>query len=56
MTTTKKCIRLNPIDPKEKEQLELDPKGGGDKKNLPTEERFEMFLMEKDPAQGEFIP
>ena len=50
----KEMHKVKPIDPKEKEQLELDLKGGGDKKeSLSMEERFEMFLMEKDPAQGE---
>jgi hypothetical protein len=50
----KEMHKVKPIDPKEKEQLELDLKGGGDKKeSLSMEDRFEMFLMEKDPAQGE---
>ena len=36
-------------------QGELDLQGGGEKKaeSLDMEDRFELFLMEKDPAQGE---
>ena len=50
----KEMHKVKPIDPKEKEQLELDLKGGGDKKeSLSMEERFELFLIEKDPEQGE---
>ena len=53
--SNKEMHKIKPIDPKEKEQLELDLKGGGEAKaeSIDMEDRFEMFLMEKDPAQGE---
>ena len=34
-------------------QGELDLQGGGPKESMSMEDRFELFLMEKDPRQGE---
>lgn len=49
----KNAQTAKPVDPEIKDQLELDLKGGGPKESASMEERFELFLMEKDPAQGE---
>ena len=53
-----KMHNVKPISNKEKEQLELDLQGGGDKKeNIDyegtVEYLYEQFLLEKDPRQGE---
>jgi hypothetical protein len=49
--------KVKPIDPEEKKQLELSLKGGGmnepKEESLSMEERFELYLLEADPAQGE---
>ena len=52
----KKAQSSKPVDPKVKDQLELDLKGGGmnePKESMSMEERFELYLAEADPAQGE---
>jgi len=53
----KKAQSSKPVDPKVKDQLELDLKGGGmnepKEESLSMEERFELYLLEADPAQGE---
>jgi hypothetical protein len=52
----KKAQRSKPVDPEVKDQLELDLKGGGmnePKESLSMEEKFELYLLEADPAQGE---
>ena len=52
----KEMHKVKPIDPEEKKQLELSLKGGGmnePKESLSMEERFELYLLEADPAQGE---
>jgi hypothetical protein len=53
----KEMHKVKPIDPEEKKQLELSLKGGGmnepKEESLSMEERFELYLLEADPAQGE---
>jgi hypothetical protein len=50
----KKAQTAKPVDPEIKDQLELDLKGGKNpNESLSMEERFELYLAEADPAQGE---
>jgi hypothetical protein len=51
---SKEAIKAKPVDPEIKQQLELDLKGGENpKESMSMEERFELYLAEADPAQGE---
>lgn len=50
----KKAQTAKPVDPEIKDQLELDLKGGKNpNESLTMEERFELYLLEADPAQAE---
>jgi len=53
--TAKDAHKAKPVDPEIKQQLELDLKGGSNAKaeSMSMEERFELYLAEADPAQGE---
>ena len=71
--TAKNAQSAKPIPPEEKEQLELDLKGGSDAtpvdknfdksqkladfgkvgEDIDMDDRFEQFLLEAEPAQGE---
>jgi len=51
----KEMHKVKQIDPKEKEQLELDLQGGGEAKaeSIDYETAFNEYLQEAEPAQGE---
>jgi hypothetical protein len=51
------AMKAKPVPAEEKKQLELDLKGGGmnepKEESLSMEDKFELYLMERDPRQGE---